>query len=331
MSSFLQSKLAIMAALGLLFPADNLAKSPNPNADTVLEVTATLSTMESETTYVYLRVFSDAGVSGKKQAVPDYTPSSDGFRSQIAAIVQSYRAGDTKVGRQLIDQFRLPNPQDWFSEHLGPKESAQFANRYDRLYANFAESFEHTAEAIAANRDAELVTDLTTGKGEAPTDVRRPGAKLSGVVSIKPPSLFYAQFKITLKKKDSSSWADTFVYQDGAFRFLGFGAWPFWVWEDGTEGSAPKGGRLSTPPILISKSDPIYPAGARSQRIEGVVVVRLRIDKEGRVKKADIVEGDPLLTQAAVDAVVQWRYKPGTLGGAPIESEVIANINFSLR
>ena len=256
--------------------------------------------------------------------------SNDAFREQLAAIGQSSRAGDTATVQKLIDQFRLPNQREWFSEHLGAEQSSELAMRYDRLFANFAESLQHTVEFIAANRDAELVPKLENGKGESPTNVRRPGAKLSGMVSIHPPPLFYGHFKITIGKTDTTSWADTFVLEDGAFRFIGVGAWPFWVWQDGSEGSLPKGGSFSTPPILVSRVNAVYPADARSKNIEGVVTLRVVIDKEGRVKQADVQSGDALLTQAALDAVRQWRYKPATLGGAASESDAIVNITFSL-
>ena len=61
MRSFIHSMLVVMTALGLLAPADNLAQSPShgPSADILLEVIATHTTMASEDTYVYLRVFSD--------------------------------------------------------------------------------------------------------------------------------------------------------------------------------------------------------------------------------------------------------------------------------
>jgi len=264
---------------------------------------------------------------------PPAPQSNDEFRAQVSAIVQAYRAGDTTKGRQSIEQFRLPNPQAWFSEHLGPQQGADLAIRYDRLYANFAESFEHTVQAIVANHNADLDINVESGKGETPTIVRR-GAKLSGVVSVKPADLFYCHFKIIVQTKDhsyTSSWAHTFVHQDGAFRFMGFGGWPFWAWQDGTEGADPKGGSFSTPPVLMSRVDPGYPHEARSKKVEGVVVVRLLIDKEGFVKRADVLSGDPLLTDAALHAVRQWRYKSATLGGEPSESEATANINFTLH
>jgi len=268
---------------------------------------------------------------GSLQTTPLYSPSKDGFRTQLDAIVQYYRTGDTTTGRHLIENLRLPHTEEWFTEHLGPEQDMKLTERYDRLFANFAESLEKTIEDVVANGGADLVTDLEEGKGESPSEVRRPGAKLSGVVSVKKPNLFYGKFRITVRKKDATSWADTFVHEDGEFRFLGFGAWPFWVWEDGTEGRAPKGGHFSQPPILITQVSPVYPVSARASRVEGVVVVRVLIDKEGHVKKADIVNGDPLLAQAALDAVRQWRFKPSTLGGAPAEAELTVNVNFKLN
>src|SRR5437773_12366583 len=56
MRSFLQSMLIVMSVLGFLAPAYDLAQSPKACADMVLEVIATHTTMESEDTYVYLRV-----------------------------------------------------------------------------------------------------------------------------------------------------------------------------------------------------------------------------------------------------------------------------------
>jgi TonB family protein len=267
---------------------------------------------------------------GKVQTTPAYVQSKDGFHAQLDEIVQYYRMGNEKTGRHLIDQFRLPHSGEWFSEHLGPAQSAELTARYDRLFANFAESLEKTIESVVANRSADLVTELGEGKGDSPSNIPA-GAKTSGIVSIKEPHLFYGHFTIQVKKKNSISWADTFAYEDGVFRFAGFGGWPFWVWEDGSEGAAPKGGWFSQPPILITQIAPIYPLSARASRLEGVVVIHALIDKEGRVKRADILNGDPLLAQAALDAVRQWRYKPSTLGGAPAEAETTARVVFALH
>lgn len=257
-----------------------------------------------------------------------YDQSEDGFRSQFDAAFQAYRAGNSALGHQLLDGFRLPHADEWFSEHLGTDQRAKLTERYERLFANFSESLENTVKDVGGESGWDIATNLEEGKGEKPTSNRRPGSKMSGVVSVKEPRLFFCHFAITVAKKESQSWANTFTHEDGAFRFIGFGGWPFWVWEDGTEGGAPKGGWVSRPPILISQVPPVYPKAARA---EGVVSVRIMIDKEGRVTKVDVLEGDPLLAQAAVDAVKQWRYKPGTLGGTPAASLATANVVFRLH
>jgi TonB family protein len=268
--------------------------------------------------------------SNTAQADPVYALSKEGFRLQFDAVVQCYRMGDSTAGRHLIDKIRLTNAEEWFADHLSPEQSTKLTERYNRLFANYAESLENTIKAVVEHDKTDLIPDLENGKGENPTP-GRPGAKMSGVISIKHPGLFYGHLKITIEKKDSASWADTYTHQDGAFRFLGFGAWPFWVWEDGTEGEKDSRGSFREPFTVIKQVQPDYPKDARLHRIEGVVLVDVLIDKEGRVKKAEVVQGDPLFAQSALDAVRQWRFKPHKKNGELIEFETTVALHFTLH
>lgn len=81
---------------------------------------------------------------------------------------------------------------------------------------------------------------------------------------------------------------------------------------------------------LIRKVQPIYPALARSARIQGVVALQATISKEGTIKNLRVLSGHPMLTAAAIDAVRQWRYRPYVLNGAPVEVETQITVNFSL-
>src|SRR5579859_3284514 len=69
----------------------------------------------------------------------------------------------------------------------------------------------------------------------------------------------------------------------------------------------------------IEGTDPVYPLEARRSGIAGTVELSAVVDKEGRIKKLKVVSGDPILSNAAVNAVRTWRYKPYMLKGAPIE------------
>jgi hypothetical protein len=130
-----------------------------------------------------------------------YTQSKDGFRTRVDSIVRYYRVGDSTTGRQLIDTFRLPRPEEWFSDHFGQEQSAKLTERYEGLFANFAESLGKTIEDVVANQASDLLTDLEEGKGERPSNTPL-GQKSSGIVSVKQPRLFYCHFQITVKKKN---------------------------------------------------------------------------------------------------------------------------------
>lgn len=82
--------------------------------------------------------------------------------------------------------------------------------------------------------------------------------------------------------------------------------------------------------LLIKKVTPEYPALAKQARIQGSVVLHAVIGKNGEVQNLQVVSGHPMLTQAAIQAVKQWRYKPYFLNGQPVEVDTNVTVNFSL-
>jgi protein TonB len=56
--------------------------------------------------------------------------------------------------------------------------------------------------------------------------------------------------------------------------------------------------------------EPIYPPLAKQARIHGVVVLQATVNTQGDIENLRVVTGHPLLIQAAIDAVKQWRYEP---------------------
>lgn len=81
---------------------------------------------------------------------------------------------------------------------------------------------------------------------------------------------------------------------------------------------------------LITKIDPVYPPLAMQARLQGVVRLTVLIGKDGRVSDMELVNGHPLLVDAAKDAVRQWVYKPTLLNGEPVEVVTKVDVNFSL-
>jgi protein TonB len=81
---------------------------------------------------------------------------------------------------------------------------------------------------------------------------------------------------------------------------------------------------------LIHDVPPQYPAEAGRARIEGTVVLLAVIGIDGSVKDVRVENGLPILAQAAIDAVKQWRYKPYMINGEPVEVDSRITINFTL-
>jgi TonB family protein len=82
--------------------------------------------------------------------------------------------------------------------------------------------------------------------------------------------------------------------------------------------------------MLIHSVEPVYPEQALHYRIEGSVVIRAVIRKDGRIGDLTAISGPPQLISAAVGAVEQWRYRPYLVKGEPVEVQTEVTINFKL-
>jgi protein TonB len=76
---------------------------------------------------------------------------------------------------------------------------------------------------------------------------------------------------------------------------------------------------------------PEYPKKARKKGVEGVVRLHAIIGKDGAVQELSVIYDDPLLTDAALKAVRQWRYEPMRLNGDPVEVDTTIDVSFSLN
>ncbi len=84
------------------------------------------------------------------------------------------------------------------------------------------------------------------------------------------------------------------------------------------------------PPKLIKRVDPVYPEIARQAHVEGVVILEIKIDEDGRVVATRILRSIPLLDQAAIDAVKQWVYEPKLIDGKPRKILFTEAVSFRL-
>jgi len=75
---------------------------------------------------------------------------------------------------------------------------------------------------------------------------------------------------------------------------------------------------------------PVYPASAVAANVQGVVIAEILLATDGSVKSARILRSIPLLDEAALGAVFQWKFEPVMLNGVPTEAYMTVTINFTL-
>jgi TonB family protein len=84
---------------------------------------------------------------------------------------------------------------------------------------------------------------------------------------------------------------------------------------------------------LISKVNPDYPADAQADGVEGTVLLRAVVSKDGSLLSIRSISTgiDPRLVNAAKAAVPLWRYQPALLNGEPVEVVTTIDVTFRLN
>jgi len=89
--------------------------------------------------------------------------------------------------------------------------------------------------------------------------------------------------------------------------------------------------RLNTAPRLMKRVPPQYTTMAFNQKIQGVAILEVRIDPQGKVKSARVLRSLQGLDKAAVKAVEQWIFEPVVIDGEPRDAVFTVTVDFKLK
>jgi len=84
------------------------------------------------------------------------------------------------------------------------------------------------------------------------------------------------------------------------------------------------------PPTKVHDISPIYPEEALAAGVQGLVILDIVIGQDGTVVEVAVERSVPLLDQAAIEAVRQWRFEITQINGESIEVAMIVTVNFRL-
>jgi TonB family protein len=253
-----------------------------------------------------------------------YANTTEGLKQLLLDMRTAAKEGDADKLAAFVKGMEIPNCDAWLH----------------RMYdSDKADSWMGLCEAKSRDpreRDMrELFGQIAKQDGKVTTrkvnDNPQPGKGLEWgwLQAIKQPlDIYWASWLPTSEPKETE--ADPigyFMFIDGAFR-----------WESSIQSFKPSQTKIThakiVQPKLVKKVDPIYPPEAAAQNIVGTVRVYYVIGGDGFVYNAHAISGeglseDPSLRKAAEEAVMQWRYEPGTFDGKPMQSTVTVDIRFS--
>jgi len=251
--------------------------------------------------------------------VSAYPESESGLKSFLGDMLAVVKSGDQEAITSHLLNFTIPDHSAWFVNIFGPDEGHRLESKYAELLPNLPNRFvQRLRSAIVGQRSDVQITVF-----QKPVD---PSARLAHAISeaMVQPISFYSANAFS-SDQQSSTYLGYFVYVDGTFHYVDPEVYqalstmpPLRV----------RQGSSVTAAAILRQDAPIYPAEARAERIEGDVVLHVIIDVHGAVKNIEKVSGDPLLVEAAIDAVKNWAYKPTLLNGSPVEVDTNITVHF---
>jgi TonB family protein len=85
------------------------------------------------------------------------------------------------------------------------------------------------------------------------------------------------------------------------------------------------------PAMLIHRVEPVYPTLPKQLGRSGRVELRAIIATDGTIQSLQVMGGDPLFYQSAMEAVRQWRYSPTVLNGQPVEIDTYISVIYTMQ
>jgi TonB family protein len=257
--------------------------------------------------------------------VPD-TPA--GLQFQVDELVRVAKTRDQTDWQIALITFSLPSPSSWFKANFAQEHLAQLTQDYPKVRDGHLGQM---SRVIVQNQDAPNF-HIQVAQSEVPPPPSDNGPESPLPLPVHPVGV--QNFRLTPIADFGSvppSWVSSFVYADGHFRVVG-GTYPFWSEQLQSLPSPPTGptNNVSAGRIL-HKVSPKYPKKARKERVEGVVRLHAIIGKDGTIHELSVICGPALLTDAALQAVRQWRYEPTLQNAEPVEVDTTIDVIFALN
>jgi TonB family protein len=250
------------------------------------------------------------------------------LRTLMTTALTAARQGDQAQLKEIGRDLAIPEYELWFKAIFGEEEGAKLGMTYGASVEQAEKSYPKLFEWVAQQEGELVIEDVRdlpkrsdSWCGQALTNAKKGEA------------VFY---RVSVGEADSSGLrsgrvAGYFTLVGGAYRRL----------DCQLLGMRPPGSATMSGPLrvganvqaarILRRVAPEYPMEARKDHISGTVRLHAIIGKDGGMKQLEVISGHPLLAQAALDAVQQWRYQPTLINGDPVEVDTTIDVIFALN
>ncbi len=242
------------------------------------------------------------------------------LRSLMTAAISAAREGDQAKLKEITHGLVIPNYEAWFKATFGEGDGVKMAAAYQKSLELQQNWLPKLFEGLAKEQGEWQVEEVKEPNLPAATECQQALVKASQNGA--------AFYQVSLQTTGSGGTkagrlAGYYTMVEGAYRRLDCGGM-------GLPGPLRVGGNVQAARI-INRVQPEYPEEARRIGISGTVRLHVIVAKDGSMKQLEVMSGHPLLQQAALDAVRQWRYQQTFLNGSPVEVDTTIDVIFALN
>jgi len=266
-----------------------------------------------------------------------YPEKGGGLERELKDLLKARKAGDKATAGAILRSFVLPDPEKWFTTNFGEDVGKQMAEKYIPVTHVMVQMLQNQLDHV----DEAKMSDVEVRKFDKPCDDHADDYVYPLLLARSEQTPLY---EALFRNGNSYQQMNSFVFVDGAFRYIGRVNIPESLLFDEMRRKASdspaaasnfkKSVKLETNAAagrLIKRVPPVYPEDARREYKQGVVRLLVVVQEDGSVGEIRVAKGICSLSRALMDAVKQWRYQPFLVNGQTIRVFTTVETNFTLN
>jgi TonB family protein len=263
-----------------------------------------------------------------------YPERGGGLEKELHDLQKARKAGDKTTADAILRSFLLPDPEHWFIRTFGEDVGKQMAGQYIPVSHVLVQQL----QGIMNHLEDMKFTDVDVRKFDRPCDDHADDYVYPLLLARSEQLPLY---EATFRNGNSYQILNSFVFEGGAFRYIGRVNIPDNLLfdemsskaSDSPAADAKKAVKLGGNVVagrILKRVAPIYPDDARRNYVQGTVRLLALIQEDGTIVELRVAKGVCSLSKAAMDAIKQWRYQPFVLNGRNVRVFTTIETTFTL-